>query len=383
MRRILIVSHAAEMGGAEEVLLDVAGHFGPGRCHVALFTDGPLRRHLERAGIGVTLLQAGARMLDVRRASGVSEVLRSVPGLLRTAYRLARLARDYNVVYANSQKAAVVCLLVGRLARRPVVWHLHDILSAEHFGRLQRRVVVTLANVAARRVIVISEACRQSFIASGGHPGLPALVPNGVDHTLYGGVSDDEAQTLRRSLGIVEARLVGLFGRITPWKGQHVLVEALGSLPGTHALIVGSAMFGEDAYECHVRQLATRLGVAERVHWLGYRTDVAALMRAVDVVVHASVSPEPFGRVILQGLLARRPVLASSHGASAELLGAASPWLVAPGDPGALARAIDAVFATPPDRLVAAVEAHRGRATELFSLPRMMSGIERALDMPA
>lgn len=377
--RILFVNHAAQLGGAEHVLLDVARHYGPGRCHVVLFADGPLRARLAGIGVGVTLLAAKGGMMRVTREAGRWRALLALPAVLAMVARLARIARGYDVIYVNSQKAAVVGMLAGWLTGKPVVWHLHDILSAAHFAALQRRVVVGLANRAARRVIAISQATKQAFLDSGGDPRRVVVVPNGIDATRFIGLEALDVPAMRAGAGLSGRTLVGLFGRITPWKGQHVLIAALAELPEVHALIVGDALFGEADYKDSLRRQAEALGVADRVHWLGYRQDVPALMRMVDLVVHTSTAPEPFGLVIVEAVLAGRPVLASNHGASRELLGEESGWLVAPDDPVALARAIRGVLGSPADELAAAVRHERERALRLFALPEMMRGIERAV----
>jgi glycosyltransferase involved in cell wall biosynthesis len=373
------------MGGAEYGLLDIVRHFGPLRCHVVLFADGPLRKLLAASGIGTTLLPDSKRgMMGVTREAGPLRALRAIPSVLAMALRLARVARGYDVLYVNSQKAAVVGMLVGRLIGRPVVWHVHDILSRAHFAALQRHVVVWLANRAARSVIAISEATRQSFLDCGGDPKRVVVVPNGIDATRFAGIDGLDVAAKRASVGLPPRRpegppVIGLFGRITPWKGQHVLISALAELPGVHALIVGDALFGEEAYKDSLLALAERLGVADRIHWLGYRPDVPQLMRVADIVVHTSTAPEPFGRVIVEGMLAGRPVLATDHGASRELLGDESGWLVPPGDPPALARAIRDVLRAPPEEIAAKVGAGRERAMRLFTLPAMMQRIDTVM----
>ncbi len=377
--RILLVNHAAELGGADYGLLDIARHHGPQRCHVVLFADGPLRARLEAAGIGVTLLAGGRGMMGVRREAGRLRALAALPSVLAMLPRLARLARGYDVLYVNSQKAAVVGMLAGLLLRKPVVWHLHDILSPDHFAALQRQVVVRLANCSARCVLAVSEVSRQSFLDCGGDPRRAVVVPNGVDARRFAGIDALDVAALRARLGLPGRTLVGLFGRIAPWKGQHVLIAALPELPEVHAVMVGDALFGELDYRDGLLRQAERLGVADRIHWLGYRSDVPQLMRMVDVVVHASTAAEPFGRVIVEAVLAGRPVVASDDGAARELLGEDAGWLVAPGDPAALAHALRRVLDAPPDQIAATVRAERARASRLFTLPLMMQRIERAV----
>ena len=127
--------------------------------------------------------------------------------------------------------------------------------------------------------------------------------------------------------------LIGVFSRLAPWKGQHIVLQALAGLPGVHGIFAGSALFGEDAYAASLRVLASELGIADRVVFLGQRGDVPALMRAVDIVVHPSVDPEPFGRTLVEAMLARTPVIATDAGAASEILGGGEAgMLVPPGD---------------------------------------------------
>jgi glycosyltransferase involved in cell wall biosynthesis len=106
---------------------------------------------------------------------------------------------------------------------------------------------------------------------------------------------------------------------------------------------------------------------------------VAALMRASEVVVHSSTAPEPFGRVILEAMLARRPVIATRGGASAEILGEDYPYLVPPGEPASLAACIADVLRLDECRVADIVEANFTRARTLFSVERMMADIDRGL----
>ncbi len=377
MTRILLVNHAAAMGGAEMILLDVAAHLGP-RCEAVLFADGPFRSQLEARGVRVHVLAAAAAMMGVTREASRARALAAAPAVVGMVRRLAGIARRFDLIYANSQKAAVVAMLAGLLGRKPVIWHMHDILSREHFGGLQRRFSVRLARVTRTRVIVISEAARAAFVASGGDPDRVVVVANGLDEALF---DTPQAATSALRAGFGSGRtLLGLFGRLSPWKGQNVLLDAMAQLPELDALIVGDALFGEDAYRDGLRAQVRRLDLEDRVHFLGHRDDVPALMQAVDLVVHCSTSPEPFGRVIVESMLARRPIVASAHGASAELLGDAYPGLVEPGDPAALAAAITRMLTLPEAELMSLVDANEARARDRFTLPRMMRDIDAVLE---
>ena len=373
--RLLYVNHAAALGGGELSLLDLARRT-PG-ASVALLEDGPFRNALEEARVPVDVVRAGGGLHGVSRSGGALRDLAAAPAAVSLAFRVARRARAADVVYANSQKASVVAALAGALARRPVVWHLRDILTAPSVSSSHRRLAAALANGPVARTIANSEATRAALLACGARPERVVTVHNGIDPAAFDAAAAGGA-SIREGLGVGDAPLVGVFSRLATWKGQHVLVSALAHLPDVHVLLVGDALFGGDAaYPDALGRLAARLGVADRVHAVGFRHDVPALLRAVDVVAHTSVEPEPFGRVIVEGMLARRPVVATDAGGAAEVVeDGRTGLLVPPGDPFALARALRALL-DDPDRAARLAEAGRRAAETHFSLERTVAACLR------
>lgn len=379
--RVLALDHVGVLGGAELSMLDVVAGLGED-VTVRLFADGPFREELVRRGVDVEVLAMGA-LGDVRKGSRLPSV-----GAMLAAWRLARdVAREgctARVLYANSQKAFVVAALAALAARRcarPVVWHLRDLLGPPHFSALNTRAVVTLANWLAARVITNSRATGDAFVAAGGARAKVRVVHNGVDAAPYDAVSAAEADALRARLSPGAGHVMAVFGRLHAWKGQQVAIAALGMLPDDcHLWIVGAPLFGEHAFEASLRAQATASGLAARVRFLGFRDDVAALMRTADVVVHASTLPEPFGRVIVEGMLARRPVIAASAGGVSEIVtDGETGVLVPPGDAGALARAVGALRSDPERaaRIAAAGAAH---ARSAFGVAAMVRGVRAVID---
>src|SRR6185312_11623396 len=211
----------------------------------------------------------------------------------------------------------------------------------------QRRTQVLLANARATKVIVPSEAAPTAFIEAGGRSDLVEVVPNGL-------ALPPEPRTpaeLRRSLDLPTRPLVGVFSRLARWKGQHV-------------------------YAAELKQMVLARGLADRVYFLGHRNDVPKLMMAVDVMVHPSIDPEPFGRTLVEAMLAGVPVIATNAGAAPDILeGGKAGTLVPPNDAAALARAIAAVLARPatlPDQL----EYASARAQAQYSVTRMLDSID-------
>jgi glycosyltransferase involved in cell wall biosynthesis len=294
----------------------------------------------------------------------------------RLAYAVAKVARSFEVLYANSQKGLVVACAASLLSRRPVLWAMHDILDLEHFSRRSIRLNVTLANRFATRVIANSRATAGSLTQWGLRKDKVHVVYCGFNPVSFPSLTDAEITATRAELGLSPGPLVGVFGRLTRWKGQHVVLEALAVLPGVHVLFVGEA-FDTDDYVLELRRRAEELQVSDRIHFLGFRADVDRLMRLVDVVLHTSIAPEPFGRVIVEGMLAGRPVIAARGGGVPEIVeDGVSGLLVTPGDPRELAAAVTDLLQQPRyARDLAA--AGQARAVAEFPLDRMLREVSR------
>ena len=127
------------------------------------------------------VLQAPGTVLAVKRTDLRLGDLWAISGLVRYVYRIARIARTFDVVYLNSQKAFIIGAIAARLTSRPAIWHQHDLLSTEHFGLIHRRLVATMANHAVAKVIAVSPATAESMRVSGVRADKVHLIYNGVD----------------------------------------------------------------------------------------------------------------------------------------------------------------------------------------------------------
>ena len=374
--RVLFLDHASVLGGAELYLLDIVRHHRK-TSRVVLFEQGPFYNRLRAERIDVQVLDAPSILLDVQKKSSGWQHLRALPSMIRLAGCAARIARRYDVVFANSQKALAIGALAGFIARRPVIWNLHDMLTAEHFSAFNRRLAVLLANGLVNRIIVNSQATKRAFAASGGHVKKTAVVYNGIDSGGFSPLSERVTRGLREQVGLPEdAPVIGVFSRLAHWKGQHVLIKALKDIPEAHVLLVGAALFNGDAsYAEGLRHQAQQLGLADRVHFVGFRQDVSRWMQIVDVVVHSSIAPEPFGRVIVEGMLAERPVVAAQAGGALEIIEhGKTGLLVPPNRPKALAETLNQLLAEPSLRHALA-RTGRQQARKRFSKERMLAAI--------
>jgi glycosyltransferase involved in cell wall biosynthesis len=369
--RILFLDQSGQLGGAELCLLDLAKYYQD-ECLVALFQTGPFADRLKQSQVPVQVLSP--RPLEIRKSGGFFQGLRQLDRLIPLIQQVIQLSRQYDVIYANTPKALVVGAIAALISRKPLVYHLHDIISADHFSRANQMLMITLANM-AKLVIANSQAAQQAFIQAGGKT-KSQVVYNGFAVDRYQ-VSPDAITTIRQELQLSDQFVVGHFSRLSPWKGQHILLAALAACPANvTALFVGDALFGEDEYVQQLHQQVEQLGLKNRVQFLGFREDIPALMRVCNLVAHTSTAPEPFGRVIIEAMLSQTAVVAAAAGGAMELVAHdRTGWLSSPGDIAALTSIIIQAQATP---IVTAQIAQQGYqyATTHFQLLPIQQQIE-------
>jgi len=372
--KILFLDQSGKLGGAELCLADIAQHFGQTSL-VGVFAEGTFPDYLRQLPVPVKVLANQA--LQVQKASGLLAGLKSLNRLLPLVAGVTQLSKSYDLIYANTQKALVVGAIASFLSGRPLVYHLHDIVSPDHFSATNRRIIVTLANRAAL-VIANSQASRDALVQAGGRADRIHVVYNGFRLETYANGDDtgsaQVSQRLRQALTSALPNhpspfIVGHFSRLSPWKGQHVLLEALRHCPDhVVAILVGDALFGEQDYAQQLHQQVEALNLHHRVQFLGFRSDIPQLMAACDLVAHTSTAPEPFGRVIVEAMLCGTPVVAAAAGGAVELVEhGITGWLSPPGDAQKLADIIHFVC-TQPDGSGAIAQTAQRQAQERFNL---------------
>ncbi|MDK2412262.1 glycosyltransferase family 4 protein [Aphanizomenon sp. PH219] len=336
--KVLFLDQSGKPGGAELCLVDIAKPYGENAL-VGLFADGNFRKLLEENQVPVEVLTTQA--IKVGKQSGLFQALGSLGQIVPLITQVVQRARKYDLIYANTQKALVVGAVASFLARRPLVYHLHDILSLEHFSKTNLRVAVNLINRCAALVIANSQASKMAFLEAGGKSDLVRVVYNGFAAKNYE-VDELEVRNLREHLRLEGKFVIGHFSRLSPWKGQHILIDALSQCPqDVVVILVGDALFGEQEYVKDLHQKVAGLGLENRVNFLGFRADIPQLMTMCDLITHTSIAAEPFGRVIVEAMLCGKPVIAAEAGGAMELVeDGINGFLVTPGEPQKLAQVI-------------------------------------------
>lgn len=365
-RTILFVHPSDELYGADRVLLEIVR--GLPRRYRALVVlprdiayDGALSRELHAAGA----LVRHCDMAVLRRANlHPLRLPRLLWRLVAGSLRLAQTARRERVALIHSNTVAVPCGVVAALlTRRPHLWDIHEHLADEP---APLRALLRLAvSIAPGRVLANSRSSARSIVAGSRRRARKTRV-------LYYGVEDmplpDDIESA------VAPLTIGFLGRLTPRKGTDQALEAVALVHTAGVALVfqvyGSAAPGQEWREDALRRRADALGIGEVTTWHGFTPDARAHLPEIDILLVPSQRPEPFGLVLVEGMLARRVVIASRNGGgSDEILEDGRTGLYCGRDPQSIAAAIVRVASDP------ALRAEIGAAARCSALERF--GLER------
>jgi glycosyltransferase involved in cell wall biosynthesis len=310
---------------------------------------------LVRAGGRAVVASAGGALVPRLEALGARHVTlplasKSPLRIWRNAAALAALVRaeGIGILHARSRAPAWSAWLAARRTGAHFVTTYHGTYNEGLPGkRLYNSVMAR-----GERVIAISHFIADHLRARHGtDPARIRIIPRGVDPALFdpARVDPDRVAALRAAWRVPSGRpVVMLPARVTRWKGQGVLVEAMARLPGDAlALLVGDAQ-GRAGFLDELRGRIATLGLVERVRLVGHAEDMPAALLLADVVVHASTDAEAFGRTVIEAQAMQRCVIASDLGGPTETVDqGVTGWRVPPGDADSLAAAIARALALP------------------------------------
>lgn len=341
--RVLFVESRTELSGPQIALWTMLRSFDREAIqpfYASLeFGSGELPAKIEALGIPTYRLPAG-RFREFGKSFEKAAALRRII-----------TEQEIDVVLSNSAHALLYARPIARMTGRPCVWWVHGHFPGDRF----RGHLISYAHlfVSADAFFTNSEHTARVIAADYPTASNIRVVRYGID---LREVSPNGGQTaaLRQSLGIpADEPVVAMFGRLHPFKGQDVFVRAAEMIAakGMRAkfLLVGSALMGlETGYAEKLQEFVRTAGLQGKVLFLGERRDISDLMNASDVLVHASLEPEPWGLVVAEGMAAGRAVIAAAAGGPLEMIDhGRTGLLVPPGDPTVLAGAIMSLLENP------------------------------------
>jgi len=319
---------------------DLVQQFEKLGCRVIIRTDFSVGALKNKYG---SILSHFGQHRSVRRLS--QRIFSAVAWLSIACFKYPSILRDNKISLVhinNSFKVDLSWMLVPKILRVKCVCHQRGFVETSlKIGSFRRWVI----NHWIDKVVCISEAVRKDCQKHGVFNCV--VIHNGLDADNFAGkvLGTD----IRRQFRLSEATypILGIVGNIKHWKGQHVVIDAVarlrGNFPAIRLLIVGAPPDKEKSYQyfLELRRRVENLQLQENVIFTGYRSDIPDIIDNLDILVHSSVTPEPFGRVILEGMALKKPVIATAHGGPLEIINSGeSGILVPPNDIQAMADAI-------------------------------------------
>ena len=392
MTHVLLVDHSqtGTVGGALTGLIHLIRGLDPERYRstLVLYEEKNLGAMLDGARCRVVVLDAAAihrpmpgRGLGRSRTGRHAQARRTL-GALRRLFRqkiprarmlLPVLRREQpDVIHAgNSLLQNIDVALAARWAGIPCVVHEKGLL---HYTAVER---LCTRSVAA--CICMTEAIRRNLAREGMHIPRTVVVHDGID--VEGFRPAEPAAAVRAALGVGDCDpVIGITANVNPWKGQDVVVRAVAELvadfPRLGCLVVGGLVRGAEDYLEGIQAFVASRGLERHVRLVGPRLDIADVVGALDVLVHASIRPEPFGRVLIEGMALGKPIVATVGGGVPEIVVEGETGLLVPAsDVGAMVAALRRLLGDTAlrERLGAAGQR---RVRTHFSLASFVPGVE-------
>jgi len=334
--KILYLSACSQLGGAERVLLDMLASIRAANAEVSLHVvtteDGPLISECGALGVQATVVplpKRVARLGDAASEQSLMNLFAAAPSIIAYLFRLRRVIRSFapDVVHTNGFKVHVLGVF-AKPRGAALVWHIHDFVSSRPVMARLLRHLSRFCDLAVANSSAVAADVRAVCTVPQTRGITVKTVHNAVDLHRFsstGAVIDvDELAGMRPS--VPDTIRVGLIATLARWKGHETFLRAISLLPRhlpVHGYIIGDAIYQTDGSQHslgELRALAGKLGVADSVGFTGFIDDTAPAMRALDIIVHASIEREPFGLVIAEAAACGNSIIASQNAAATELM---------------------------------------------------------------
>ncbi|HEY6122818.1 MAG TPA: glycosyltransferase family 4 protein [Pyrinomonadaceae bacterium] len=386
----VFVESAAAMGGVQFSTLYLVQHLDSVVWDTVVVCpeEGDLSEACRRSGIAVQILRyprvRSTSFRIGRNAARLPNPFAWVWNVWATLVATRRLAR-----FLKQKKPDLLVTkglfphfyggLAAHLLNIPCVWHVQDFIS-ERFWKIYQRLFCQFARWLPDHIIVDGASIIRQLHRTE-HDRI-SIVHNGVDTTVFR--PDMNGEGIRREVGIpLDAMVIGHVGRMTPWKGQHYLLEAFSLvaavIPNVYLLFVGAPVFDSDAYQRGLVNRTSQLGLSDLVKFAGYRHDIPSVLAAMDVFAFTSLEKDTSPLALLSAMSSGRPIAAFDIEGVRELMKAGEQFLSVPVNrPDALAESLTRLLTD--ERLRRRLSASaRQQAEREFGLEKYVSRVEKVL----
>lgn len=324
-KTILFYLSSSHLGGAERVAIDVVQHFKKHSKHIIVVLipeSGPIENVFMELNINYEILSfRGFEGVSFANGRIFGAIFLALPYLVKYYLNYLKVLRRYqvNYVYTHGRKPAVLSCLAKLFYKFDLVQHLHQYPLTGKSALLERFLLKQ-----TKAAISTSKSVKDEYLHVCSSLNVTAIYPKISNNQFY---SIDTTQA-RQKLGLnlpTNAKVVGMITAVAPWKGLEVfcraLVDVMRQDSSVYGLIVGDVLYktsGHSSYLDDLKSLVKELGLQERFVFLPFQRDPNIAFSTLDVFVHASLSPEPFGRVISEARLCTRPTIATAGGGASE-----------------------------------------------------------------
>jgi glycosyltransferase involved in cell wall biosynthesis len=364
--KLLYLNASSQLGGAERNLIDTICAVQDRDSAIEIVVlitaiDGPLVAELELLGVEIILLELPSKIAQLGD-SGLKDENNSLVKILKLARNLSLLGeftqyRQHlketiakicpDMIHSNGMKTHLLAASLG--ISTPIIWHLHDFIGSRSLIKQLLKLFVNRASAA----IAISQSIADDWQTV--FPSLKIeLIYNAIDLDRY-----IPHPKVRDSQHLN----IGLVATYALWKGHHIFIQAIGHIakqrPDLHSTvkfyIIGGAIYQTDRSQysrSQLQQLARDLKIEDWLIFIDFQQDIVSAYNILDIVVHASTKPEPFGRTIVEAMACEKAVIVAQAGGAAELFTHQKDAIgVLPGDSTALSAAICQLIDDPRHRI--------------------------------
>lgn len=391
MIKIAYLNPSAEIGGAEKSLIGLLSKLDVSRFKPIVICpkEGPLISELlSITNVTIKIIRIPSIILAIGRKRNVKGVFLSLLAPFLIVPPLFKLVSftvkgKVKLIHTNGLKAHLVGCVLSAITGVPLIWHVRDIMLEPLF----KSIFFCLGVFFPKVIIVNSNATGNMFCKNGKRLKKVVTVYNGIDLRQFT-PSHRAYRKIRREFHLNDNQFViGIVGALTPLKGHLCFLEAaskvIQKLPETKFLIVGDEIYdtlGNQGYREKLMSKTTALKLNDNVVFTGYRNDIPDIMNALDILVTASILPESFGRVLIEGMACAKPVIATNIGGMPEVISdGITGILVEPNNADKLAKAIVYLLKRPRMRQQMG-NAGRLSVKEHFSLEQQTKKIDQIYD---
>lgn len=380
-KKLLFITHVGAPGGAEYKMMDDCSSTKY-KSKVVHFQHGPIEKILKDKDIHSSVLPMPSSMANFTKDDGIFGVLKAIPATLSMIKSLEQEIKQHDITICVSQKSFILASLAKPFTRKPIIWFMNDILSPHYFNSALIKILKITSRLCANHIVLNSNASFKAWEEAGAKTDNVSIIYPGTNFSKFETELTNEAEIIKiqKKYSPDKKPLIGIFGRISEWKGQDIFLKAIAKIPNTNAIIVGDALFGEDKYKKSLIDLAENLNIKDRVYFTGHLDNIPCTMAACDVIAHCSTLPEPFGKVIVEASAAGTPVIASDAGGAKEIIIHDQTGQLTPmGDVDALQTAIEKYIDNPELAKEMALKA-KEKGKKEFSTAAMIKNFENLIE---